>query len=54
MSFEFITSIPDWDAFACSCYNLAIIYFLWDLFKFVFTQIPKMFRWFKVDMKGRD
>lgn len=42
MTFNFIESIPDWEAFAVSCYNLALCYFFFDVGKFILNQLSSL------------
>ena len=47
MNFQFLQEVGEsisWSEFSAQCWNLALLYFAWDIIKFVDARFEKIFR----------
>lgn len=55
MHFHFLQEIGKeitWDVFSAQCWNLALLYFAWDIIKWVDVKFEKIFRRYKSNERG--
>lgn len=55
MHFQFLQEIGNditWEVFSAQCWNLALLYFAWDIIKWFDVKCEKIFRRYKSNERG--
>lgn len=55
LHFQFLQEIGNgitWEVFSAQCWNLALLYFAWDIIKWFDVKCEKIFRRYKSNERG--